>query len=316
MIRILIKDKIEPFVIDELKQRGFIIQESTETSGSLLQEVKENEILIVRSETMVTREVIDSAMQTGILKLIIRAGVGLDNIDVDYAQSQGIRVANTPEASSAAVAELALAHMFALARKIIPANLAMRGKKWNKKQCQGIELSGKILGIIGMGRIGKCLAQKASALGMQVVYSDIISEQQVDSSWKHVSKDELLFQSDFVSLHVPAIQDGSYLIGESELGKMKKGAFLINTSRGNLVNEQALLEALEQRKIAGAGIDVYCQEPCDNHALSQQENISVTPHIGASTLEAQSRIGQVILNIIKEYDNQKRFHKEQESGRY
>jgi len=303
MIRILIKDKIDPLVIVELKKREFYVQESTEKPELFLEEVKNNEILIVRSETKVNKEVIDSAMCTGNLKLIIRAGVGLDNIDVDYAQLKGILVKNTPEASSTAVAELALAHMFALARKIVPANLTMREKKWNKKECQGIELSGKILGIIGMGRIGKSLAQKASALGMEIIYSDILGPIKVDSSWKYVSIEEVFVQSDFISLHIPANRDGSFLVDEPELRKMKKDAFLINTARGKLVNEKALLEALNQGEIAGAGIDVYCQEPCTNTALIQHVKISVTPHIGGSTSEAQFRIGQHILNLIEEYQN-------------
>ena len=150
MINVRIKDRIDPFVIEELKKREFTVYENTEKPEMIFQEVQNNEILIVRSATKINKKVLDCAAQTGMLKLIIRAGVGLDNIDVNYAQSNGIRVANTPEASSSAVAELALAHMFVLARKMILANLSMREKKWNKKQCQGIELSGKILGIIGM----------------------------------------------------------------------------------------------------------------------------------------------------------------------
>jgi D-3-phosphoglycerate dehydrogenase / 2-oxoglutarate reductase len=306
MISILIKDKIDPFVVDELVKREFTVRESTEKPELLIQEVRENEILIVRSATRVNKEVLDSAAQTGMLKLIIRAGVGMDNIEVDYARSKGIMVTNTPEASSSAVAELALAHMFALARKIVSANLSMREKKWSKKECQGIELSGKVLGIIGMGRIGKVLAQKASALGMEIIYYDIMGPMNVDSGWKCVSMDEVICQSDFISLHIVANQDGSYLIDEPELKKMKENAFLINTARGSLVNEDALIGALNRGEIAGAGIDVYCQEPCENIALLQHEKISVTPHIGASTREAQSRIGQQILRLIEEYSDNRR----------
>jgi len=155
MANILIKDKIDPFVIEELKKKGLQVIESIDKPEKLLQEVQKNEVLIVRSATKVNREVLDSAVRTGVLKLVIRAGVGLDNIDVDYARSKGISVANTPEASSSAVAELVLAHMLVLARKIIPANLSLREKRWTKKQCEGIEISGKTLGIVGMGRIGQ-----------------------------------------------------------------------------------------------------------------------------------------------------------------
>lgn len=301
MINILIKDKVDYFLIEELQNRGFIVRNNPDKPETFLQEVKENEILIIRSATKVTKNVIDSAMKTGKLKLIIRAGVGMDNIDIDYAHSKNIMVANTPEASSSAVAELVLAHMFVLARKMVPANLTLREKKWDKKQCEGIELSRRVLGIVGMGRIGQTLAQKANMLGMKVIYSEIMGPINNRPDWKYVSFDEVLEKSDFISLHIPADQNGNHLIGENELKKMKKDAFLINTARGNLVNENALLEALDRGEIAGAGIDVYCKEPCDNYKLLQHEKISVTPHIGAATKEAQFRIGKQILNIIEEY---------------
>jgi len=305
MVNILIKDKADPLLIEELRKRGFIIQLGKSEPEAIFQEVRENEILIVRSATKVTKEVIDSALQTGMLKLIIRAGVGVDNIAVDYAQERGIKVTNTPEASSLSVAELALAHMLVLARKMVPANLTMKRGEWNKNQYTGLELAGKTLGIIGMGRIGKILAQKASLLGMKIVYYDIIIPQGLDSSFQYLPLDELLSQSDFISLHTSFDGNGSYLIDEPQLKKMKKSAFLINTARGKLVNEIALLEALEKGEIAGAGIDVYCEEPCTNTALLQNEHISLTPHIGASTQEAQFRIGQEIIRLIEEYQHNK-----------
>lgn len=305
MVNILIKDKADPLLIEELRKRGFIIQIGKSEPEAIFQEIRENEILIVRSATKVTKEVIDSALQTGMLKLIIRAGVGVDNIAVDYAQERGIKVTNTPEASSLSVAELALAHMLVLARKMVPANLTMKRGEWNKNQYTGLELAGKTLGIIGMGRIGKILAQKASLLGMKIVYYDIIIPQGLDSRFQYLPFDELLSQSDFISLHTSFDGNGSYLIDEPQLKKMKKSAFLINTARGKLVNEKALLEALEKGEIAGAGIDVYCEEPCTNTALLQNEHISLTPHIGASTQEAQFRIGQEIIRLIEEYQHNK-----------
>jgi D-3-phosphoglycerate dehydrogenase len=229
----------------------------------------------------------------------------VDNIAVDYAQERGIKVTNTPEASSLSVAELALAHMLVLARKMVPANLTMKRGEWNKNQYTGLELAGKTLGIIGMGRIGKILAQKASLLGMKIVYYDIIIPQGLDSRFQYLPFDELLSQSDFISLHTSFDGNGSYLIDEPQLKKMKKSAFLINTARGKLVNEIALLEALEKGEIAGAGIDVYCEEPCTNTALLQNEHLSLTPHIGASTQEAQFRIGQEIIRLIEEYQHNK-----------
>ena len=305
MLKILIKDKIDPFVIEELKKRKFLVQEGQKGQEALFQEIQQNEILIIRSATKVTKELIDSALKTGQLKAIIRAGVGIDNIDVDYARNRGIEVFNTPKASSESVAELALAHIFVLARKLVPANLSMRQGEWNKNRLSGIELSGKILGIIGMGRIGQALAKKADALGMKIIYYDIKAQEQLNSNWQYLSFYEVLKQSDFISLHVSSEENNGYLIDEPQFRVMKKNVFLINTARGKLINEDALLEALNNNMIAGAGIDVYCQEPCNNSTLLQHDRISVTPHIGASTGEAQYRIGQEIIKLIEEYQEKK-----------
>lgn len=305
MLKILIKDKIDPLVVEELKRRRFSVQEGEQKPEAIFKEIQENEILIIRSATKVNREHIDSALKTGLLKVIIRAGVGVDNIDVAYAQSKGIEVFNTPEASSESVAELALAHILVLARKLVPANLSMRQGEWNKNRLSGMELSGKMLGIIGMGRIGKILAKKASALGMRIIYCDIKITEGADSSWQSLPLEEVLTQADFISLHVSSYGNNGYLIDEPQFKMMKRSAFLINTARGRLVNEDALISALDNNEIAGAGIDVYCQEPCNNTALLQHDMISVTPHIGASTVEAQYRIGQEIIQLIEEYQKKK-----------
>lgn len=306
MLKILVKDKIDPLVVEELKRRKFSVREGEQRPDAIYQEVQQNEILIIRSATNITRELIDSALKTGLLKVIIRAGVGVDNIDVDYTRSMGIEVFNTPEASSESVAELALAHIFVLARKIVPANLTMKNGEWNKNDFLGMELSGKIMGIIGMGRVGKALARKASALGMRIIYYDIKTPEGVESSWQSLPLEEVLKQSDFISLHVSPEKNNGYLIDRAQFRMMKKNAFLINTARGRLVNEDALLEALDNNEIAGAGIDVYCQEPCNNIALLRHDRISVTPHIGASTKEAQYRIGQEIIQLIEDYQDKKR----------
>ena len=304
MLKILIKDKVDTLLIEELQKRGHVVQLGRNDPVAIFQEIQENEILIVRSSTQVNSEVIDAALKTSFLKLIIRAGVGVDNIDIDYAQKMGIMVLNTPKASSNSVAELALAQMFVLARKIIPANLTMRQGKWNKNEYLGVELSGKTLGIIGMGKIGQALAQKASALGMRIIYCDIITPERIDNSWQQLSLSQVLSQADFISIHASS-NNSDYLIDEPQFKMMKKSAFLINTARGKLINEKALIEALEKGEIAGAGIDVYSQEPCKNTVLLQQECISVTPHIGASTSEAQTRIGEEIIRIIEEYQEKK-----------
>ncbi|HOF03525.1 MAG TPA: NAD(P)-dependent oxidoreductase [Atribacterota bacterium] len=305
MLKILIMDKIDHSVVEELKKRGHSVQLSTNDSETIYQEIQKNEIMIVRSATRVTKRILDAAAKTGILKIIIRAGVGVDNIEVDYAREMGIRVLNTPLASSTSVAELALAHMFTLARNMIPANLTLRQGRWNKNECLGVELSGKILGIIGMGRIGQILAQKASALGMKIIYCDIATPLGVCDSWQRLPLADVLRCADFISLHTSSQEGDRYLIDEEQFRLMKGSSFLINTARGKLINEEALLNALEKGVIAGAGIDVYGEEPCHNNALLQNERVSVTPHIGASTREAQTRIGEEIIRMIEEYQDRK-----------
>ncbi len=300
MLKILVTDGMDKGAVQTLKGLGHEVIEQFFEPEELKEQVKNFNVIIVRSATKVRKEIIDSALQTGNLKLIIRGGVGVDNIDVTYAESKGIKVRNTPKASSSAVAELTLGHMFCLARFIGIANVTMREGKWNKKQYKGIELSGKTLGLIGFGRIGRELAKKAKALEMKVIYNDILGPAKDCPEYSFVSLDELLADSDFISLHVPGNKDKSPVISKTEFTKMKDGAFLINCARGSVVDEAALLEALNSGKIAGAGIDVFPEEPPQNLELIRHEKISVTPHIGASTKEAQKRIGAEIVSIIKE----------------
>lgn len=300
MLKILVTDGMDKGAVQTLKGLGHEVIEQFFEPEELKEQVKNFNVIIVRSATNVRKEIIDSALQTGNLKLIIRGGVGVDNIDVTYAESKGIKVRNTPKASSSAVAELTLGHMFCLARFIGIANVTVREGKWNKKQYKGIELSGKTLGLIGFGRIGRELAKKAKALEMKVIYNDILGPAKDCPEYSFVSLDELLAYSDFISLHVPGNKDKSPVISKAEFTKMKDGAFLINCARGSVVDEAALLEALNSGKIAGAGIDVFPEEPPQNLELIRHEKISVTPHIGASTKEAQKRIGAEIVSIIKE----------------
>ena len=217
-----------------------------------------------------------------------------------YANEKGIIVKNTPNASSDSVAELAIAHMFAVARFLGASNYTMRIGEWNKKKYEGIELSGKILGIIGMGRIGRALATKATALGMKVVYNDIFGKQN-NIPYEFLEFDDLLSKSDFISLHVPYDKNKGPVIGKDEIEKMKDGAYLINCARGKVVDEIELLNALNTGKIAGAGIDVFEEEPTKNNELINHPNVSVTPHIGASTKEAQKRIGEEVITTIINY---------------
>jgi D-3-phosphoglycerate dehydrogenase len=302
MIRILVTDGMEKAAVQELRDSGFEVVEQFYEVEELKQQIKEFDVIVVRSATKVREPIIDAAMETGRLKLIIRGGVGVDNIDVDYAQSKGITVANTPNASSASVAELTIGHMFCLARYIHIANHTMRQGKWEKKHYEGIELAGKTLGLIGYGRIAKETAKRAMALGMKVVYTNRSGDKN-DPDFKYVTMDELLATSDFISLHIPGSKDKKAVIGEAEFAKMKDGVYIINAARGGVVCEDALLKALDSGKVAAAALDVFAEEPTKNEAIYTHPKISLTPHIGASTKEAQERIGEEIVSIIKNHFN-------------
>ena len=262
--------------------------------------LRDFDVAVVRSKTKVRANHIDEAKGSR-LKLLIRGGVGVDNIDVAYAKENGIDVKNTPHASSQSVAELAMGHMFACTRYISIAGHTMREDKWEKKTYgKGIELQGKTLGIVGFGRIGQHLGVMAKAIGMNVVAfarhpNAAVSEK---LGIPYVSMDELLATSDFISLHAPAV-DGGALVNEASIAKMKDGVVIINTSRGANVDEAALLAALESGKVRAAGLDVYADEPTSNKALYSHPMVSCTPHIGAATVEAQKRIGAEIVEIIK-----------------
>jgi len=299
MIKILVTDGMDKGAVQTLKDTGYDVTEQFFSPEDLKEQVRKFNVIVVRSATKVRKEIIDSALQTGNLKLIIRGGVGVDNIDVAYAESKGVKVRNTPKASSQSVAELVLGHMFAISRFIGIANVTMRQGKWNKKQYKGIELSGKILGIVGFGRIGQILAKKADALDMKIIYTDLLGPNLNYPDYNFVSFDQLLADSDFISLHVPGNKDKSPIIDEEKFAKMKDGVYLVNCARGGVVDEKVLLEALNSGKVAAAGIDVYVEEPNKNIELVNHERVSVTPHIGASTKDAQKRIGQEIISIIK-----------------
>ncbi len=260
----------------------------------LIRQIPEYDVILVRSATKVPREVIDAGKN---LKVIARGGAGIDNIDHQYAASRNIPVLNTPGANSASVAELALAHILALSRFIYISNVTMREGKWEKKKYKGIEINGRTLGIVGFGKIGQILAQKADALGMKVLMYDV-AEVKNNLPVERTDLETLLKTSDFVSLHVP--KSNRPVIGAEELKKMKNSAYLINCSRGGVVDEKALLDALNAGEIAGAGLDVYEEEPTQNLELVSHPKVSATPHIGASTVEAQNRVGIEIATKIAE----------------
>lgn len=295
-MKVLANDGLEISAINEIKKNGIYIETNHLDKEELIENIKNYDVLVVRSNTKVTSDVLEAGAK-GNLKLVIRAGVGIDNIDLDYAKKVGIKVSNTPDASSDSVAELALGHMFSVARYIAVANYTMRNGQWNKKQYKGSEIAGKILGIIGMGRIGKALAGKAEALGMKIIYADVLGKQD-NLAYEFMDLDNLLKVSDYVSLHVQYDKDKGALISSREISMMKEGAVIINCARGKVVDEEALLEGLNSGKLAGAGIDVFEQEPSKNTELINHERVSVTPHIGASTKEAQERIGKEVAAIV------------------
>ena len=298
-MRILVTDGMDKTAMAQLREAGHEVVEQFYAPEELGAALREFDAVVVRSKTKVRANHIDEA-KGGKLKLIIRGGVGVDNIDVKYAEENSITVKNTPKASSESVAELALGHMFSCARYLSIAGHTMREDKWEKKAYgKGIELRGKTLGIVGFGRIGQHLGVMAKAIGMDVIAFDIFHIPGIEEKLgiPYVEMDELLAKSDFISVHAPAV-DGGALISRDNIAKMKDGVIVVNTSRGTNVDEDALLEALNSGKIRAAGLDVFANEPATNKALYSHPAVSCTPHIGSGTNEAQARIGGELVEII------------------
>jgi len=298
-MKLIIADPIDEAAKNELMKIVEVEDLSDIPKDELPKYVKDADIMVVRSATKVRRDMIDQ-MQN--MKLIIRGGVGVDNIDVEYAREKGIEVRNTPAASSITVAELTIAHMLAVARHIPYGTQSLKQGKWEKKKLKGIELYGKILGIIGLGRIGNEVAKRAQALGMKVIAYDPYVEK--SSVAKLVDLDTLLKEADIITIHTPLTSETYHLIGKKEIEKMKDGVILINTARGGVIDESAIIWGLETGKIYGVGLDVYEQEPLPaDHPLLKFDNVSLTPHIGAQTAAARKRIGQEVVKIVREFVN-------------
>ncbi|MCH1453569.1 MAG: D-2-hydroxyacid dehydrogenase [Flavobacteriaceae bacterium] len=315
-MKILANDGVSQSGVDILTQAGFEVITTNVAQEQLVNYINENKItvLLVRSATTARKELIDACPG---LKVIGRGGVGMDNIDVAYAREKGLSVINTPAASSSSVAELVFAHLFGGVRFLYDSNrnMPLEGesnfKGLKKAYAKGIELRGKTIGIIGFGRIGQEVAKIALGVGMNVVAADkymdaaevaveLFNGQSMTVKIETISVEEVLKQSDFISLHVPAQKD--YVIGSKELGMMKEGAVIINAARGGVVDEVALVEALDNNKLAFACLDTFENEPKPEIKLLMHPKISLTPHIGAATLEAQDRIGdelaQQIISIL------------------
>ncbi|RZS93658.1 D-2-hydroxyacid dehydrogenase [Aquimarina brevivitae] len=316
-MKVLANDGISKSGIEALEKEGFEVLTTTVAQDQLVDYLNKNEIavLLVRSATKVRADIIDNCPS---LKIIGRGGVGMDNIDVAYAREKGIKVINTPAASSGSVAELVFAHLYGGVRFLYDANRNMpldgdsKFKNLKKNYAGGTELRGKTLGVIGIGRIGQETAKIAIGVGMKVIafdpYIDSVDiplhfydGQTLSFKVDTVSKEEVLKQSDFITLHVPAQKE--YVIGKSEIEQMKDGAGIINAARGGVVDEVALVEALEKGKLSFAGLDVFENEPTPAIQVLMNHKLSLSPHIGAATGEAQDRIGvelaEQIIDILK-----------------
>jgi len=315
MIKILANDGIDPIGKALLEKAGFVVDTETVAQDKLAEALQNYDAITVRSATKVRQELIDQCPN---LKLIGRGGVGMDNIDVDYARSKGLAVINTPAASSLSVAELVFAHLFTGVRFLQDSNRKMPVEgdtKFNalkKAYAKGVELRGKTIGIIGFGRIGRETATVALGLGMNVLAYDLFPFEgnltlnlqagiKVDIPVKTVSLEEVISNSDFISLHTPFADKP--ILGAAEFEQMKPGVGVVNCSRGGTIDEAALIAALDSGKVSFAGLDVFDNEPTPAAAILQHAKISLTPHIGAATNEAQERIGVELANLIIEHFN-------------
>ncbi len=296
---VLICDQVDKILNEILQKNGLKITYEPEiTPDQIKEKIGRYEIVIVRSRTKLTKDLIEKATTC---KIIARVGVGLDNIDVDAAKARGIRVINAVEGAMNAVAELVLGLMFSLAREIPRADREIRNGKWLKKELMGSELSGKYLGIVGLGNIGKKLARHAKSLNMNIIGYDVVPIQEdfvKEVGLVKTDLDTLISSSDYISFHVPFTPETKHLVNMQRISKMKKTAYLINTSRGEIIDEEALYTALKEGKIAGAALDVFEKEPAVGNKLATLPNVICTPHIGAQTREAQALAANVIAEKI------------------
>lgn len=316
-MKILANDGLAAVGVTMLEEAGHEVILNKVAQEQLADFINENDVaaLLVRSATKARKDLIDACPG---LKFIGRGGVGMDNIDVEYAREKGLRVQNTPAASSESVAELVFAHLFGAVRFLYNANREMplegetNFKGLKKAYAGGRELRGKTLGVLGFGRIGQATAKVALGVGMNVVYHDPFLEEasvqlefaggkSLDFDFKSVSKEELLAQSDFITLHMPAQKDGKYVVGAEEFSKMKAGAGIVNAARGGVVDEVALLKALDDEHLSFAALDVFENEPTPPVQVLMHPKLSLSPHIGAATEEAQDRIGSEMAGYLIEF---------------
>ncbi|MCJ7562613.1 MAG: phosphoglycerate dehydrogenase [Thermoplasmata archaeon] len=299
-MRVLVADEISKSGVDMLKAKGYKVDVKTGLKeDELVKIIKDYDVILVRSATKVTKKIIKASK----LKVIGRAGIGIDNVDVSAATEGGILVMIAPSGNVISTAELTIGFIFALARKISEADASMKKGEWKRKELKGLQVSGKTLGIIGLGRVGAEVARRAGALGMKTIaYDPLVSpEVGVKLHVRLVTLDRLLEESDFVSLHTPLTPQTKDLLGKTELSHMKKNAMLINCARGGVVNEDALYEILSEGRIGGAALDVYSEEPPKGSKLLTLNNVVLTPHLGATTKEAQEDVGSEIAEQVIAY---------------
>lgn len=296
MKKILLADALDKEATSRLQTNpGFEVTIKTGMDeAELIKTIPGYNAVVVRSATKVTRKVIEAASS---LEMIVRAGIGLDNVDTVAAKEKGIKVANTPAATTISVAELTFGLMLGAVRQLGRANVSMKEHKWEKKALSGTELYGKTLGIIGGGRIGLAVAERALAFGMKILVYDVI-QVEAKLSIKQVGMDELLAQSDIITLHTP--KQPKYLIGREEFQKMRDGTILVNAARGGVVDEAALLDALNSGKVRAAALDVFEKEPPSEFGLIDHPHVMASPHIGAAAQEGQQRAGSEVARILEE----------------
>ncbi|MDH3737320.1 MAG: D-2-hydroxyacid dehydrogenase [Nitrosopumilus sp.] len=296
---VLICDEVDPILNKILEENGLKVSYEPEiTAEQILEKISNFNIVIVRSRTIITKEMIEKADNC---KIIARVGVGLDNVDQESAKAKNIRVINAVEGAMNAVAELVLGLMLSLARQTVRGDRAIRNEKWLKKELKGTELRGKYLGIIGLGNIGKRLGRLARALNMNIIGYDVIPIDEEFSKEVGLMKADLgtlLQSSDYVSIHVPLLDSTYHLLNAQKMSTMKKTAKIINTSRGGVVDEDALYEAIKNGTLGGAALDVFEKEPAIGNKLAELDNVILTPHVGAQTKEAQSLAANVIAEKI------------------
>lgn len=304
MARVLICDPVAQDALDAIRSGGHEVVEKTGMSPEeLLETAPEFDAMVIRSATKVRKPILEKAA-AGKLRLVVRGGVGLDNVDLDVAAELGVTVRNTPSASSVAVAELAIAHMLACSRFLGPANCTMKKGEWNKKAYgKGKELWKSTLGLIGFGRIAQEVAKRAKGFEMNVIFFDPYIESADGIDAEKVDLETLCRRSDFISLHIPHNEETHYVLDSPQFDIMKDGVIIVNCARGGTVNEATLLEALKSGKVFAAGVDVYEEEPARGNPLAEYDTTVATPHIGAGSAAASKRVGAEVAREINDFFN-------------